>query len=50
MSNNRGKNGGLCDKLCDKIENKTCFWLIFMSNYTICLCDRKSTENRKNEW
>ena len=40
MSNNRGKNGGLCDK----IENKTCFWLIFMSNYAIFLCDKKLTE------
>lgn len=50
LAKNGGKKGRLCDKLCDKIENKTRFRLIFMSNYTICLCDRKSTKKRKNEW
>ena len=50
MSSNRGKKGSLCDKLCDKIENKTRFGLIFMSNFTKRLCDRKSTKKRKNEW
>lgn len=50
MSNNRGKNGGLCDKLCDKIKTKTCFRAIFMSNSTAWLCDKKLTEKCKNEW